>query len=507
MAKKDFYIPICVDNLAQFFAFGFITPASVFPFKNYWFDELSLHSNVIPLYDKPTAKLKIPFTGVQMSKTEDKYAKSAVVVISVDDTDLQRSSCSTFRYLHGLLPTYLINNIVFEDKEALEHFKGLTYKTGRVSEDLLNRVKLKATGFKALFEKPNQDPLNFEKDESNLDESSEFSPLDDKVLRKMSGYGAVVALSYVMAKNSSHANEAHKELLSIENKNDDSLLSIKLLRSYLLKDTEEEASKKKIQDDFFDALIGCNDQEMILDRLIPFFDMNAEDSGAVEFLQDLKGRVHDIRKGKNTSTKSEQMSKFSSVERVSHFIDQTVTMFSLLDETEKLFTQPIVTVNDEGYLNIAVAYGLRDKFYDLPRSVRQITGLETLVIASMYSFYQSTTGNKTQDNSVKLDAIPTFIDILSDSDTPQLRVALSNKFSLVLQDDRISVNIDKHSYVPEYPEAFIKVFSSETTEFSERMISQKAFEDIDFNNILSLYEEEKSLVKQRKKFASQLKKL
>jgi hypothetical protein len=509
MAKQQFYIPICVDNLAQFFAFGFITPASVFPIGHYIPDELSRHSNVIPLHRKPTAKAKIPAHGVKATRKEDAYAKSAIVVVTLDGVNPEPSESSTWLYLENILPTYCISEIIFEDQSAHEHFDYLTRTTGRVSDELLNRVKFKKGGFDKLLQP--EDPSELVGVEGVLETNRDERPLrfEQNSLYKMSGYGAALALTYVMAKNGKVANDAFKVLSNVgANESDsESPLAIKLTKRYLFRDFEEDSLKHRIKNEFFDLLINCGSNEKVLDKLIPFFDLDLEDPKATEFLQGLKTRLSDTLKGKVESTKSEQMEAFRRVERVSQFIDQAVTMFSLLDETEKLFTQPIHTISEEGYVNIAMAYGMRDKFYEVPKSVRQIEGLECFVIERMYEYFLAITNQTSEKVNQEFSLVPTLVDILDDSQTPELKSVLSHKFDLVSKNLKQIVSVGEHMYVPEHPEKLIEILSSTDPEFAAKMIAQKAFEDVDFNVILKLYEEEKALAKARKKFVNQLNKL
>lgn len=509
MAKQQFYIPICVDNLAQFFAFGFITPASVFPIGHYIPDELFLHSNVIPLHRKPTAKAKIPAHGVQASRKEDPYAKSAIVIVSLDGANLEPSESSTWLYLDRILPTYCIREVIFEDQDAHEHFDYLTRSTGRVSDELLNRISFKKGDFDKFLQLEELSELVGVEDA--LETNGALRPLgfDQNLLYKMSGYGAALALTYVMAKNGKVANDAFKVLSNVGANESDSAspLAIKLTKLYLFRDSEEDSSKHRIQDEFFDLLISCGANEKVLDKLIPFFDLDLGEPKATEFLQGLKTRLSDTLKGKVESTNSEQMEAFRKVDRVSQFIDQVVTMFSLLDETEKLFTQPIHTISGEGYVNIAMAYGMRDKFYEVPKSVRQIQGLECFVIERMYEYFLTVTNQTSERIKQEFSLVPTLVDILDDSQTPELKSVLSHKFDLVSNNLKQIVSVGEHIYVPEHPEKLIEILPSNESEFAAKMVAQRAFEDVDFNVILKLYEDEKALAKARKKFANQLNKL
>ncbi|MGO2323063.1 hypothetical protein [Vibrio casei] len=504
MAKQLFYIPICIDNLAQFFAFGFITPASAFPFNNYAQDELVRHTNVIPLYKKPTAKDKIPSEGIQLSKEEDENLKSAVIIISFDKDDLIDIESSPCLYLNNIIPTYVINEIIFEDKDAQDHFDYLTKKTGRVSEHLLNGIKTKNTGFDKLFDDAKSKDLI-----DDCSDSYEPEIIDVNILKKMSGYGAALGLCYVMAKNGDLANRAFKELsnIGVQTDAEASILSIKLLNSYLLPNSDADSLKQKIGDEFFDVLVNCNTQEKVLDKLIPLFELEDWDSKVSAFFQKLKLRLNDILKGKIDSTKSEQMSEFYEFKGASQLIEQTTTMFSLLEDTEKLFTQPISTISCEGYVNIAVTYGLRDKFYELPKDVRQIKGLEHFILERMYNYYQIITKHNVEELKPIFGEISTISDILNDSNTPSLTYALADKFGLISGKSTQQVVVNGHSYIPEHPDKMVKVLSIETEMFTSKMVLQKAFDEVDFNVIIELYEAENRLVKERKKFDKQLQKL
>ena len=179
-------------------------------------------------------------------------------------------------------------------------------------------------------------------------------------------------------------------------------------------------------------------------------------------------------------------------------IEQVVTMFSNLQETEKLFTQPISTMNDEGYFNLAIAYGFRDKFYELPKSVRQINELESFVIESMYRYYQRITSHKLI-TKVNFKQLPTLIDIINDPETPELRDSLSKKFGLISKNMQQSVVVSGYHYVPKNPKEMVEIWPSTSKEFIEKMIMNKAFDDVNFNLILELHQQEKKLSKDRKK--------
>ena len=508
MAKKQFYISICVDNLAQFFAFGFITPANLFPFRYYLPDELSLYPNVIPMHNKPNAKSKISRQGLNRSKQEDKNLKSAVIVISIDESRLVRSEISPYYQLNDILPTYQITQIIFEDKAAREHFDYLVRIAGRVSNDLLEGIDFKDKGFNNLFQPDSSDCLTDSYDESKLIIHDQAENTDKDVIRKMSAYGAGLSLAYVMAKNSSKVNVAFKELTTLGIPNRECQLPIvRWVEQYFTNNLDSNELEQIILRDFFDILICCDHQDKVLDKLIPFFNSNIEDENVKNYLNLLKEYALDILKGKSSSTKSQLMAEFSDVKRGSQFIRQVVTMFALLDDTEKLFTQPITTITGEGYLNIVMAYGIRDKFYNLPKDVRQIKGLECYVIERMYEYYQEVTGNCKESFKPQYRTMPTLLDVLSDLNTPKIKNALSHKFDLVSENIQQKVSINGYSYVPEYPEKMITILHPESEQFATKMIEKKPFEDIDFNFILELYEQERLQVKAEKKFVNSLNKL
>ncbi|MBW8190315.1 hypothetical protein K0504_04630 [Neiella marina] len=506
MAKQQFYTPICVDNLAQFFALGFITPASTFPFDNYLPDEFCLHPAGVPLYKKPNAKNKIPRKGLNASAQEDSNLKSALVVVSLDMTGLSGNDAGSRFDLDGVIPTYLINEVVFEDEQARDHFDYLTKISGRVSIELLEAIKFKATGFDKLFEVESRDQgMGFDSQQPALDAHHHLFSFDKTTIRKVSGYGAALALCFVAAKNSKRASDAFKQLSALS-ADSDSPFAVKELLSYLQREQGEELLSQKLRGEFFNVLVGYKGQGKILDNLISFFDMDFDDEKVTHYLQKLKEKSRDIQKGKIQETKAEQLKSFDKVERLSDFISQIVTMFSLLNETEKLFTQPIPTVTDEGYTNIAIAYGLRDKFYEIPKVVRQIKGLEKFVVERMFVYFNQIIGNPSPEKS-KINDVPTLIDILSDDSAPQLKDSLASKFDLVERYEIQEVNVNGVKYIPENTGELATLLGPDSKQFAEKMIMQKAFDDVDFNAILELYESEKSLTKAMKKLARDLSKL
>lgn len=501
MAKQQFYIPICVDNLAQFFAFGFITPSCVFPFSHYLPDALSLQSQKIPLYKKPNAKLKIPRDGLLASQREDVNLKSTVVIVSIEEPTLVKPEATQSLYLTDIIPIYCISEIIFENEKALEDFEYLTRKTGRVSEELLKTIKYKTKGFNDLFQTTVSNDLPIA---SSLDDDDETLTFDIKSLYKMSAYGAALALSYVMAKNGEVANDSFKALARLVGLESQPIVTLAI--SYLLHNFDEDQLKRRIKNEFFDVLIGCNVQERVCDKLIPLFDMDFGDEKVSTFFQKLKVDISDILKGKIKQTKSEQMERFDKVERVSQFIDQVVTVFAHLHDTEKLFTQPISTMNDEGYINLAIAYGFRDKFYELPKSVRQIKGLECFIIECMYRYHKKITTQEVMSKPI-FKILPTFTDIINDPETPELRRILSKKLGLVSKNLQQSVIVSGYHYVPENIAKMVEIWPSTSKEFTQKMIMNKAFEDINFNIVLDVYAQEKSLTKERKKLDKCLKSL
>ena len=501
MAKQQFYIPLCVDNLAQYFAFGFITSASNFPFNHYLPDEFLLHPQRIPLHKKPNSKLKIPSEGLRQSRSLDENLKSAVVVVSMEESQLEKPENTQWLYLNDILPIYLIDEIIFEDEDAFEHFDYLTRKTGRVSEARLNLIKYNKTGIEKLFKEPGTDDLLIDSKPLESQGDGNDSKTNITSLHKMSAYGAALALSYVMAKNGQVASDAFKALANFSI--NESQIATSLVMTYLLRDLEEEQSKHKIQNEFFDALIQCNNKEKVFNTLLTFFNMDFSDEKISTFLETLKYKSSEILKGKIKETKSEQMEKFDKVTRVGQFIEQVVTMFSNFQETEKLFTQPISTMNDEGYFNLAIAYGFRDKFYELPKSVRQINELESFIIESMYRYYQRITAHKLI-TKVNFKQLPTLIDIINDPETPELRDSLSKKFGLISKNMQQSVVVSGHHYVPKNPTEMVEIWPSTSKEFIEKMIMNKAFDDVNFNLILELHQQEKKLSKDRKKLEKNL---
>lgn len=512
MAKQQFYTSICVDNLAQFFAFGFITPASVFPFNHHLPDEFSLHSQGIPLHLKPKGKLKIPRNGIEASKQEDKYLKSAVVVVSIEDSELLKIEASSWYYLNGILPTYSIIEIIFEDEDAHDHFKYLTSTTGSVSADLLKSIKInkKNKDFEKLFEVEQSEYFDSNSDEPEVENLQHHINFDREKLKIISGYGAALSLCYVMSKNGILAGKVFKELSNLTSTAADieKPFVLKEFESYLLiknDNSVEETTPNQIRNDFFEVLVNC-EQEKVLDKLIPFFETDFGDEKISRMLQEIRQASINIQKGKTQETKSEQMKKFESIERVSQLTNQIVTMFSLLNETPKLFSQPISTVTEEGYINFAITYGLRDKFYNLPKEVRQVNGLEKFVIECMHRYFLSMTG-KLVPGKLQFDAPPTLVDILADPDTPELKGLLAAKFQLIAKNNDPQITALGQRFIPENPGALIDTYQPDSSEFTQNMVMQKAFDDINFNAVLDLYKEEKELTKARNKFKRNLNKL
>lgn len=511
MAKKKFHIPICVDNLAQFYSFGFITPASVFPFNNYMPDQLSLSPCTIPMYFKSGTKDKIPSQGISLSKEEEgDNLKTAVVVVSIEDSLLEYNDSSPWFQLDCILPTYLISKIYFEDKEAKEYFDYLTRVSGRVSEQLLDiELIVKPTEFSKLFSFEELDILDVNPVTSNdtLDPDKVTRAKDS--LRKMSAYGASLALTYVMAKNSQMANDAFEQLAKFGRDDfDSSLKVINWSAEYFGNSLDKNELDQLILKNFFDALVSCNQHDRVLDRLIPFFESDLGSDTVSSVLTSIKQHAVDIQKGKlGDTTSSQKMAEFTHVKKVSQFIKQIVTMLALLNETEKLFTQPIMSISAEGYLNIALCYGLRDKFYELPKNVREIKGLETYVIERMYEYYLNVERVGIIEFKSKYKKPPTLIDILSDSTTPEIASTLLKKFDLISKNITQDVSVGGLKYVPANPDLLVEKLEPSSEEFSAKMIACRAFEDVDFNIILEVYEEEQNLVKLRKKLARNLNKL
>ncbi|MUK26207.1 hypothetical protein [Aliivibrio fischeri] len=509
MAKKKFHIPICVDNLAQFYSFGFITPASLFPFNNYLPDQLSLFPSTIPMYLKSNGKDKIPSKGVRLSKEEDENLKTAVVVVSsIEDSLLEYNDSSSWFQLDGILPTYLISEIYFEDKEAKEHFDYLTRVSGRVSKQLLDiKLIVKPTEFSKLFSLEDPDILEVGVITNNTTFDQDKVTRAKDSLRKMSAYGASLALTYVMTKNSQKAHEAFEQLSRLgKESSGNSLKIISWSEEYFGNSLDINELDQLILKEFFDALISCDQQDKVLDRLIPFFDSDLgsglDSVSASKYLNSIKQYAIDIQKGKIDGTNSQKMAEFACVEKVSQFIKQIVTIFALLNETEKLFTQPITSITAEGYLNIAVSYGLRDKFYELPKDVRGIHGLETYVIERMYEYYLHINKMEHAKSKSKYKKLTTLIDILSDSKTPDIGHRLYEKFALISKDITQNVNVNGVQYVPANLSEAVEKILPNSDLFSNKMITYKAFEDVDFNAILSAYEAEKEHVKHCKKFSS-----
>ncbi len=81
----------------------------------------------------------------------------------------------------------------------------------------------------------------------------------------------------------------------------------------------------------------------------------------------------------------------------------------------------------------------------MPKLVRQIKGLERFVITCMYKYHQRITSKDVEDKQ-KLKSFPTFIDILNDPETPNLKDVLSHKFGLISKNHQQNVIIDGHSY-------------------------------------------------------------
>lgn len=509
MAKKKFHIPICVDNLAQFYSFGFITPASVFPFNNYMPDQLSLSPCTIPMYFKSGTKDKIPSQGIRLSKEEDDNLKTAVVVVSIEDSLLEYNDSSPWFQLDNILPTYLISKIYFEDKEAKEHFDYLTRVSGRASKQLLDiELEAKPTEFNKLFSFEVPDILGAELVTSNvtLDPDKVIQAKDS--LRKMSAYGASLALTYVMTKNSQKASDAFEQLASLgKGRSDSSLKVINWGADYFSNALDTNELEQLILKDFFDALISCEQQDRVLDRLIPFFESDLGSDSVSKALHSIKQHAVDIQKGKIDGTNSQKMAEFAQVEKVSQFIKQIVTIFSLLNETEKLFTQPISSVSSEGYLNIAFCYGLRDKFYDLPKNVRDIQGLEVYVIERMYEYYLNVERVGTLEFKSKHKKPLTLIDVLSDSATPDTVSTLLKKFDLISKNITQDVSVGGFKYVPANPDLLVEKLNPSSEEFSAKMIACRAFEDVDFNTILDVYQEEKKIATLRKKLERVLNRL
>ena len=389
------------DNMKAIIAQGLITSSK--GFTKYYSDALSLHEGLIPVF-----RNTIPIDIIQQSVAESDDLTTCIIEfnfdyikgkIQVDDTtneiDIEELLHSDYKvvYIPSPIPTSCIEKIIFQNKTDKTNFEkeAPIYKNVPLI-DLTLRLE------RALFndKQPYKQPQNL----------NQIMPVEVNY-KKIYAYGGVIGLLFYYAKNGKISNELYKSVAHLNDISDHTDTRIKLIFNYFNQDPLLQGnSQKNIYLKLLDIITTCsNVKEDILNYL-----QNIEgDDRFKKRAQDIANTLVEFTSFAN-KTNSEQ---FRATEKSP--LERMLLMLFLRDDSEDLIDFHLEQFDEIDYLMFCMTFGARDKFSEIPKYLREYSGLQSFVSTQMANYAHKTLNSNISFLQPK-DEPKTLFDMFEDHD-------------------------------------------------------------------------------------------
>lgn len=376
MAKKNrWFLPTNTDNLKMMVAQGLITSPDGFSPNKYYKDELENYHGFIPLF-----KNRIPQKTLDLIVSEQDNMLPCLIEIDISKIiDIDKND-DELLLLPEPLPLSCIDGIIFksaEDKKSLEYEQ-------KLSNNFI-LADLKTTCNKAdakLFTNNDNAQIPLEEPEEivNNDSKEKTTAIDYK---KIYAYGGLLINLFYFAKNGSLSDGVYQSFCNLKINNKNSLTEDKLA---VYKYFSDNNNNNMLQIMYSKLLSKAIDSQDFKNDLIVL--LEADDWG-----ENLQRRTQELAKTLREFEKND-MNISQKFEHAKTPLEKLLMMLFHKDNSEDLTRYQLDSFNEEDYLLFALVFGMRNKFIQSPKFIKEYQGLRNFVSSKMAEYAHTTASNE-----------------------------------------------------------------------------------------------------------------
>ncbi len=384
MAKKDrWFLPTNTDNLKMMVAQGLITSPDGFSPEKYYLDELENYAPYIPLFAN-----SIPAKTLTLIVSEQDNMTACLIEIDlskiqgIQESDYQKPD---LLLILAPLPLSCIKQIILnsaEDKKSLENEQKLSsnFILAELKLQIANKTEVRLFG-----DKNQQGRLTSAEggtDDSNLQ--------TNKVLEKSINYAKTYAFGgsllnlFYLAKNGKISHQTYQDFYQF--KLDNQLVTDRLcVYHYFYNDHSNEDKLQKMYNALIETALTSIDFK---NDVINLLEANNWDDKLKQRTQELASILRDFE---NNDTSISD--KFKAAKKP---LEKLLLMLFHRDKSELLFAYYLELFSEEDYLLFAMVFGIRDKFIQCPKFLRQYQGLQSFISQQMAQYAHNSIGSDIQ---------------------------------------------------------------------------------------------------------------
>lgn len=384
MAKKSdhrWLLPTNTDNMRNIIAQGLITGPD--GFSKYYEDTLELFKNWIPVFKNKIATeiLKkctqevdglIPCIiefNTNMFSGNIKTLNNENMLIDFDPKNSGNDEVEIL-FVLAPLPLTCIKNVLFQNEKNKIDFENDAKLYSNVPLIDLNLQSTK-TDQKLFF--------NSELSLISLNslQDIEFPLYPENDYLKVYGYGGMLGMLFYFAKNGHLSNQLYHLICNNKELSEDYNENIQAIYNYF--NDVDNIKNTTIQKMYYGLLDITVHNKNVNDQIVAFLEnMDGEErfkKRAFDIATEL--RKIDIVMNK---TVSEQFQEAKTP------LEKSLLMLFIREDSDSLMDFHLDQFREEEYLQFAMMFGIRDKFISLPKSLREIKGLQKFISTKMADY-------------------------------------------------------------------------------------------------------------------------
>lgn len=416
MALGRWFLPTNTENLLLIIAQGLI--ASPKGFSQYYSDVLEKYPGYIPIF-----KNKVPSFALERATSEDSNLLSCVAEINLKriiggtvfgnggkrlELPLEENDILNIDVLFIMapLPLVCISKILFDSKTKADEFiSNATRLYGNVP---LTGLKIEAA--QRLF-----------KDLANVNESHYFDdaklgslPQDPDIdYGRVYSFGGLLGSLFYFTKNGEESSDVFHTMCKLEELNKEQK-DLGAISNYYLAYSCDDSDKKEfdvIYENILELVIRSKDCKSDIVNFLKSTNVSEEIKNRLDCLAELLIGFY-----RNTIEKPASVvfdESRSNREKDKYRIEIILLMLFHRDKVGRLVKYHLDTFDEIDYILFSMVFGMRDKFINLPKFIREYEGLQLYIstVMAQYAHKLARTGSEFS----KTVAPPTLVDMLKPS--------------------------------------------------------------------------------------------
>jgi hypothetical protein len=395
MSKIDRWLfPTSTNNARMIIAQGLVSSPD--GFKKYYEDALELSPGWIPLYKneiQPDILKKgvsereglipciIEFDLSKMEGTVKALQDKRLVDVEIAHMDEDIVDKTEIMYILAPLPLFCISRILFKSNDDKNQFENDAKNRSNV---ILAGLKLQSTKVdKKLFETSSFNTnQSFEKlliTNSATDNSvgDLFPDCEEINYGKVYSFGGLLSSMFYFSKNGTLSNEIYHNICELKDFPESKENDIKLIYRFF---EDSKNTEIKPEEKMYSGLIDIAIKNKIFkEDVIEFLESDQWDQWGEKY----KKRTCDLANKLKDFERMAEKTVSEHFQEVKKPLEKILLMLFLREDIDALIEFNRDLFNEEEYIQFALMFGIRDKFSNVPKFIREFIGLQDYISGKM----------------------------------------------------------------------------------------------------------------------------